>query len=168
MPRLIRGFAYEGKWKLCPLLTYDLQKGANVRSIQFEMIFFYRLQPCADRRREINDALCRSRLNLGSHLKDPRSPVGSSALSLPSERAPDAITLSIRIRQLSLSTDCKSYLGIFWKMSLLWCNIACVQKDISRCGSEAVERRRACSPSPCLSQCYWAASPVCSYSASPL
>jgi hypothetical protein len=100
-------------------------------------------------------------------LKDPRSPVGS-APSLPSGRAPGAITLSIRIRQLSLSTDCKNYLGIFWKMSLLWCNIARVQRDIPRCGSEAVEQWRAGSPSLCLSQCCWAASPVGSYSASPL
>jgi hypothetical protein len=90
---------------------------------------------------------------LGLILKDPRSPVGSSAPSLPSERAPDAITLSIRIRQLSPSTDYKSYLGIFWKMSLLWCNIARVQREIPRCGSEAVERRQAGSPSLCLSQC---------------
>jgi hypothetical protein len=107
--------------------------------VQIRVDCCYRHQPCADRRWEISDAHGHhGQLKFGSHLacrKDPRSPVGSSFGSLPSSRAPEGITLSIRIRQLSLSTDGKTYLG-----SLLEDVTAVVQhcpraKRQPRCGS---------------------------------
>jgi hypothetical protein len=118
MPRLIEGSKCAPGMYVPLLSATRHNNGTYVCSQHDRDDCCYRLQPCADRQREISGAEAMDDdPNFESHLayrKDPRSPVGWSKGSPPNPHAPEAITYTpIRSARLvlSLSTGCKSYLG---------------------------------------------------------